>query len=88
MTNSYNGIPITAKMGTDFNTQYETGDMGLTQNTTLSKNPLYNLIQVLFNGTKSENVPQHSTADIFRSNGLKENFVPEGEQGSKLNLIG
>ena len=37
------GIQLNPKPGTDFNSQYNVPDTGLTNNTTLSNNPLYNL---------------------------------------------
>ena len=70
-----NGIQLAPKVGTDFNTQYNIPDTGLTNNTTLSKSsPLYNLLQVMFNGTEVNRTPEHSNSNIFLNNGLKQNL--------------
>lgn len=68
------GIQLNPKPGTDFNSQYNVPDTGLTNNTTLSKSsPLYNLLQVMFQGKQTDNIAQHSGNNILLDNGLKAN---------------
>lgn len=68
------GIQLNSKPGIDFNTQYNVPDTGLTQNTTLSKSsPLYNLLQVMFQGKQTDNIGNFANSDIFQQNGLKQN---------------
>jgi len=69
-----NGIQLNSKPGTNFNTQYSVPDTGLTNNTTLSKSsPLYNLLQVMFQGKQSDNISGYNQNDLFLQNGLKQN---------------
>ncbi len=68
------GIQLNPKPGTDFNTQYSVPDTGLTNNTTLSKSsPLYNLLQVMFQGKQTDKVGEFANSDVFQQNGLKQN---------------
>lgn len=69
------GVQLNSKPGTDFNTQYGVPDTGLTNNTTLSKsNPLYNLLQVMFQGKQTDNISQQmAKCDVVGTNGLKNN---------------
>lgn len=69
-----NGVQLNSKPGTDFNTQYSVPDTGLTNNTTLAQSsPLYNLLQVFFQGKQSDNIGSFANSDIFQQNGLKPN---------------
>lgn len=73
------GIQLSSKPGTDFNTQYSVPDTGLTNNTTLAKsNPLYNLLQVMFQGKQTDRLDEFANSDIFQQNGLKPN-VQKGD---------
>ena len=68
------GVQLNSKPGTNFNTQYNVPDTGLTQNTTLShSSPLYNLFQVMFQGKQTDNIGSFANSDIFQQNGLKHN---------------
>ena len=68
------GIQLNPKPGTDFNRQYNVPDTGLTNNTTLSKSsPLYNLLQVMFQGKQTDNIGEWSNSNLFQQNGLKQN---------------
>lgn len=69
-----NGIQLNSKPGTDFNSQYNVPDTALTQTNTLPNNPLYNLMQVLFQGKQTDNIAEFSNNDIFLQNGLKPNI--------------
>lgn len=74
--NQINGIQLTSRPGTDFNTQYNVPDTGLTNNSTLASfSAVYNLLSVGFNGKQTENIAQHSKNDIFLNNGLKPNMT-------------
>ncbi len=74
MSLTLNGVQLNSKPGTDFNTQYGVGDTGLTNNTTLSKSsPLYNLLQVMFQGKQTDNIGSFANSDLFQQNGLKAN---------------
>lgn len=74
MSTSINGIQLQSKPGTDFNSQYNVPDTGLTNNTTLSKSsPLYNLLQVMFQGKQTDNIGEFANSNIFQQNGLKTN---------------
>lgn len=74
MTMQLNGVQLNSKPGMDFNTQYGVGDTGLTNNTTLSKSsPLYNLLQVMFQGKQTDNIGSFANSDLFQQNGLKAN---------------
>lgn len=73
------GIQLSSKPGIDFNTQYSVPDTGLTNNTTLAKsNPLYNLLQVMFQGKQTDRLDEFANSDIFQQNGLKPN-VQKGD---------
>ena len=73
------GIQLSSKPGIDFNTQYSVPDTGLTNNTTLAKsNPLYNLLQVMFQGKQTDRLGEFANSDIFQQNGLKPN-VQKGD---------
>ncbi len=68
------GVQLNSKPGIDFNTQYSVPDTGLTNNTTLAKsNPLYNLLQVMFQGKQTDRLGEFANSDIFQQNGLKPN---------------
>ncbi len=68
------GIQLNPKPGTDFNSQYNVPDTGLTNNTTLSKSsPLYNLLQVMFQNKQTDNIAEWSNSNLFQQNGLKAN---------------
>ncbi len=68
------GIQLNSKPGTDFNTQYMAPDTGLTNNTTISNNPLYNLLQVIFQNTQTNNIShEEPKCNVIASNGLKVN---------------
>lgn len=85
-----NGVQLNSKPGADFNTQYSVPDTGLTNNTTLAKsNPLYNLLQVMFENTQVNNIAQQEAkCDVISSNGLKvKPFVSEN-QGKNILTIG
>lgn len=82
------GIQLNSKPGTDFNTQYNVPDTGLTNNTTLSNNPLYNLFQVMFQNTQTNNISQQlAKCDVVGSNGLKVNPNVSDEVGKKLSTF-
>lgn len=68
------GVQLNSKPGTDFNTQYMVPDTGLTNKTTLTNNPLYNMMQVLFQGKQTDKLGEFSNSDIFQQNGLKQNL--------------
>lgn len=55
MSLSINGTQLSSKIGADFATQYNVPDTGLTGQTTLSNNPLYNALKVLFDGAQTNN---------------------------------
>ena len=69
MANSINGVQLNTKVGMDFASTYNLPSTSLTNNTTLSNNPLYNLAQVIFNGKQTDNIAQHSNSDYI-NNGL------------------
>lgn len=74
MTMQLNGVQLNSKPGMDFNTQYSVPDTGLTNNTTLAKSsPLYNLLQVMFQGKQTDNIGSFANSDLFQQNGLKAN---------------
>ncbi len=74
MSFGLNGVQLNSKPGMDFNTQYSVPDTGLTQNTTLSKSsPLYNLLQVKFDGKQTDKLGEFANSDIYQNNGLKPN---------------
>ena len=76
MVSQINGIQLTSRPGTDFTTQYNVPDTGLTNNSTLAAfSAVYNLLRADFNGKQSENIAQHSKNDIFLNNGLKQNMA-------------
>jgi len=88
MTVSLNGVQLNSKPGMDFNTQYTVPDTGLTQKTTLSNNPLYNMFQVLFNGKQTDNIgTQMGENSVIGTNGLKT--VPDNNEvaGKKLSTF-
>lgn len=69
------GIQLSSKPGTDFNTQYSVSDTGLTNNTTLAKStPLYNLLQVMFQGKQTDKLGEFANSDVFQQNGLRPNI--------------
>lgn len=81
------GIQLNPKPGTDFNSQYNVPDTGLTNNTTLSNNPLYNLLQVIFQNAKTDEIAhQVANCEVVGSNGLKVNVdsVKTQNAGNKL----
>lgn len=76
-----NGVQLNSKPGMDFNTQYSVPDTGLTNNTTLSKSsPLYNLLQVMFEGKQTDNISGYNANDLFLQNGLKQNASAAGHK--------
>ncbi len=83
------GIQLNSKPGTDFNTQYNVPDTGLTNNTTLAKsNPLYNLFQVMFQNTQTNNISEQlAKCDVVGSNGLKVNPNVSEDVGKRLSTI-
>lgn len=83
------GIQLSSKIGTDFNTQYSVPDTGLTNNTTMAKsNPLYNLLQVMFKNTQTNNISEQlAKCDVVSSNGLKSNPNTSDIVGKKLSTI-
>lgn len=82
------GIQLNSKPGTDFNTQYNVPDTGLTNNTTLSNNPLYNLFQVMFQNTQTNNISEQlAKCDVVGSNGLKINPNVSEDVGKKLSTF-
>ena len=70
---SLNGVQLNSKPGVDFATQYNLPDTGLTNNTTLTNNPLYNLIQVVFQVKKTDNIASYNKNDYFIQTGLQPN---------------
>lgn len=85
---SLNGIQLPSKIGTDFSTQYSVPDTGLTNNTTLSNNPLYNMLQVLFQGKQTDNIGQKlGDVGAISTNGLKNTPVGSDEIGKKLSTF-
>lgn len=44
----------------------------------LPNNPLYNLLQVLFQGKQTDNISGYNKNDLFLQNGLKQNPDIEG----------
>ncbi len=76
-----NGVQLNSKPGMDFNTQYSVPDTGLTNNTTLAKSsPLYNLLQVMFDGKQTDNISGYNANDLFLQNGLKQNASTDGHK--------
>lgn len=73
MSSTLNGVQLNSKLGTDFATQYNLPDTGLTNNTTLSNNPLYNLLQVVFQGKQTDNISGYNKNDYFIQTGLRPN---------------
>jgi hypothetical protein len=61
MSNSINGVQLNTKIGMDFSSQYAVPDTSLTNNTTLSNNPLYNLVKVLLLD-KTDNISYNQNA--------------------------
>lgn len=78
MTLSINGAQVNSKLGADFATQYNLPDTGLTNNTTLANNPLYNLLQVVFQGKQTDNISSYNKNDYFIQTGLRAN-VDKGD---------
>lgn len=74
MSSTLNGIQLNSKPGTNFATQYNLPDTGLTNNTTLSNNPLYNLLQVVFQGKQTDNISEYNKNDYFIQTGLQPNI--------------
>ncbi len=92
MSNSLNGVQLNSRAGLDMRTQYsEISNLpnpDSPQANTLSNNPIYNMLQVLFDGTKTESMP-HNTPEnaVIGSDGLKKNFVnTDPAVAQKLNL--
>lgn len=82
------GVQLNSKPGTDFNSQYNVPDTGLTNNTTLSNNPLYNLFQVMFQNTQTNNISEQlAKCDVVGSNGLKVNPNVSEEVGKRLSTF-
>jgi len=50
----------------------------------LPKNPLYNLMQVLFQGKQTDNISGYNKNDIFLQNGLKQNFDSDGHNFMRI----
>jgi hypothetical protein len=78
MANSINGVQLNSKFGADFNFQYGVPDTSLTNTTTLSNNPLYNLVKVLFEGKQTDNIAYNQNAIMI--NGLKTNPQTTGNK--------
>ena len=92
MSNSLNGVQLNSRAGLDMRTQYsEINNLpnpDSPQANTLSNNPIYNMLQVLFDGTNTESMP-HNTPEnaVIGSDGLKKNFVnTDPAVAQKLNL--
>lgn len=58
------------KFGQNFMEQYNVPDTNLTNKTTLSNNPLYNLTKVLFQGKQTDKLGEFANSDLFQQNGL------------------
>ena len=77
--NTLNGAQLNSRAGLDMRTQYsEINNLpnpDSPQANTLSNNPIYNMLQVLFDGTKTEAMP-HGTPEnaVIGSNGLKNSI--------------
>jgi len=62
-----------SKPGMDFNTQYNVPDIGLTNMSTLSNNPLYALAKLVFEGAQTNKNFGYNSNEIFLQNGLVSN---------------
>lgn len=85
---SLNGIQLNTKIGMDFNNQYNVPDTGLTNNTTLNNNPLYNLLQVVFQGKQTDKIAEQTAkCDVIGANGLKVNTQMQDGIGKNISTI-
>ena len=90
MTLQMNGIQLNT---TGLNMQTKLMDSGINNTpnpdnaTTVSNNPMYNFMQVLFQGKQTDNIKGYNASDLFShaNNGLKE--VPD-KKGSTFTAIG
>ena len=91
MSSSINGVQLGNKFGADMRTQFMDQGINNLPNpesgaaTSLPQNPLYNLLQVVFQGKKTDNISAFNQDDTFIKNGLVQNFT---EENHNLNLIG
>lgn len=91
MSSSINGVQLGNKFGTDMRTQFMDQGINNLPNpessaaTSLPQNPLYNLLQVVFQGKQTDNISAFNQNDTFIKNGLVQNFT---EENHNLNLIG
>ncbi len=76
---SLNGIQMNAKAGVDMRTQYMDQGINNLPNpdsahaNSLPNNPLYNMMQVLFQGKQTDNISGYNKNDLFLQNGLVQN---------------
>lgn len=91
MSSSINGVQLGNKFGVDMRTQFMDQGINNLPNpessaaTSLPQNPLYNLLQVVFQGKQTDNISAFNQNDTFIKNGLVQNFT---EENHNLNLIG
>lgn len=91
MSSSINGVQLGNKFGGDVRTQFMDQGINNLPNpesgvaNTLPQNPLYNLLQVVFQGKQIDNISAFNQNDTFIKNGLVQNFT---EENHNLNLIG
>ena len=91
MSSSINGVQLGNKFGEDMRTQFMDQGINNLPNpessaaTSLPQNPLYNLLQVVFQGKQTDNISAFNQNDTFIKNGLVQNFT---EENHNLNLIG
>lgn len=65
--NQINGIQLAPKIGTDFTTQYNVPETGVTNTSTLANaSAAYNTHSVNFNDTKTEKNTQYNYNDMFQ----------------------
>ena len=91
MSSSIYGVQLGNKFGADMRTQFMDQGINNLPNpessaaTSLPQNPLYNLLQVVFQGKQTDNISAFNQNDTFIKNGLVQNFT---EENHNLNLIG
>ena len=83
----FNGVQLNTT-GLDMRTQFmdqginnlPNPDSGLANS--LPNNPLYNMMQVLFQGKQTDNISRYNQNDLFshQNNGLKPNIDTEGHK--------
>lgn len=90
MSLSINGVQLGNKFGADVRTQFMDQGINNLPNpesgvaNTLPQNSLYNCLQVLLQGKKTDNISAFNKNDTFIKNGLVQNFT---EENHNLNLI-